>query len=695
VGSGVNFGIFGNPVLNNSGQVAFRSALTGTGVTGSNDEAIYRDTTLIAREGNAAPGAGSGVNFGFFAVPVLNNTGQVAFWSLLTGTEVTGSNDQAIYRDSTLIAREGNAAPGVGSGVNFGFLNNPVLNNTGQVAFQGFLTGTGVVTGSNDRAIWRDSTLIARRGDPAPGTGSGVNFGGFDDPILNNSGQVAFFSGLTGNGVTGANDFAIWLGDGVEQVKVAREGDSLAGSTISFFNLSRDSLNDYGQVAYQASLVNGNQGVFLFTPELHWRRNFSDYWDNRFNWTLGLGPAHVHDVFIDPAISATVFGPTGAATVKSLTVGGGAGIGTLQLNGGALTATNGVNVLATGVLTGDGVITSGVNNQGTVRANNVTIGGGLVNAGLVEGSGRINADLTNQTTGEVRVGAGEQMLINGSAHSNAGRIEVIGGELEFNGALTNQLSMTSSSNITGRDATLRFNGGLTNEGNLALSFGTSDVFGDINNTKAGKIINSGAGQITFYDDVANDGEVRTSTGGATVFFGAVSGAGGYTGTGTVFFEGDLAPGNSPALISVGGDMVLGSGSFTLMELAGLDRGSEYDAFDIGGALSLDGTLSISLLDGFNPFAGSYFDLFAADSISGSFSQLLFPELAGGLSWNLALLTDFSGGTDYLRLSAVSAVPVPPAVWLFGSGLIGLAAVTRRRQSISMLLHSTAPRLSAV
>jgi hypothetical protein len=38
------------------------------------------------------------------------------------------------------------------------------------------------------------------------------------------------------------------------------------------------------------------------------------------------------------------------------------------------------------------------------------------------------------------------------------------------------------------------------------------------------------------------------------------------------------------------------------------------------------------------------------------------------------------GTLTWNSAAVSAVPVPAAVWLFGSGLLGLAGVARRKQS---------------
>lgn len=673
-GAGVDFaGSFGSPVVNDLGELAFTAFLTGTGVTSANDTSIWHDAALVAREGGAAPVAGGGVNFATLGAPVLNNAGQVAFFSALTGAGVTAGNDAAIFRDGALIAREGDAAA-AGPGVAFGHLTNPFLNDAGQVAFNSALTGMGVTT-ANDSAIWRDGVLIVREGDAAPTAAAGGKFSSLAVADLNNTGQVLYSGFLTGTGVTADNDSALWIGDGIESLQVAREGDLVGSRTIVALGVGGSSLNDLGQVSYEATFTSGS-GVFLFTPDLHYRSAFSSSWDNNANWTLGLGPAHVHDVFIDPSSSRTVTGPTGAETVKSLTVGGGAGIATLRLNGGALSAINGVTVASTGVLTGDGTITSTVTNQGTVRAQNVTVQGGLTNSGIVEGSGRINTALSNQSNGQVRVAATEHLVVSGSAHSNAGRIEVIGGTAEFNGAVTNQ---AGTGTITGRNATLRFNNGLNNQGSVALSFGISDVFGDINNT--GSIINSGAGQVTFYDDVINNGEIRTSTGGASVFFGTVAGAGSFTGTGTVFLEGDLRPGNSPALVVFGGDVALGAASSSLFELGGLTRGSEYDGIDVAGALTLAGTLNIALLNAFDPQAGMSFDLFTAETIDGMFLQTLFPTLPGR-GWSVSLLQDFFGSTDVLRLNVASApaVPVPAAAWLLSSGLVGLIAVARRRHA---------------
>src|SRR5690606_22012054 len=118
--------------------------------------------------------------------------------------------------------------------------------------------------------------------------------------------------------------------------QVIREGDSLgAGVVLSVSTAAKDWLNEFGQIAYRASLDNGEQIVGHWTPDLHWRATFSSTWETNSRWTLGLNPAFVHDVFIDPNASLTVTGPAADTTVRSLQIGGGNGLATLNLRNGA------------------------------------------------------------------------------------------------------------------------------------------------------------------------------------------------------------------------------------------------------------------------------------------------------------------------------------------------------------------------
>ena len=241
------------------------------------------------RRGRAVPGAGPGVNFDALNTPVINNAGQLAFRSILSGAGV-GANNEAIFVKSSgtlaMVARKGDTAPGTGPGVLIGRLQDtPVsLNNVGQIAFQSELTGTDVGVPTGDAifsTVGGALRLVARDGGASPGTGSGVLFSGFDVPMLNNSGQVAFYGYLTGSGVTATNNQAIFATtqSGATQL-IARLGDlfdvnpdplitdnrtiryaQIITSTGAFNRPS--SLNNRGQIVFQLTFTDLSEGIFV------------------------------------------------------------------------------------------------------------------------------------------------------------------------------------------------------------------------------------------------------------------------------------------------------------------------------------------------------------------------------------------------------------------------------------------------
>ncbi len=72
-------------------------------------------------------------------------------------------------------------------------------------------------------------------------------------------------------------------------------------------------------------------------------------------------------------------------------------------------------------------------------------------------------------------------------------------------------------------------------------------------------------------------------------------------------------------------------------------------------------------------AGPFFD----DGIAGS------PMIDGPFT-GLQVSIDIGSGNS-LRVLSVSAVPVPAAVWLFGSGLLGLVGIARRKSKYKRLI----------
>lgn len=365
--------VFGNPQLNNANQVAFSSTLNGTS-GGTNDNvgmylADQNSVSQIVRKGQAAPD-GNGT-FNTFSLPVLNNNGQVAFNATFNGTSGGSLDNGGVYRANvngiTRIAREGDAAPdGNGSFVSF---NAPRIGDGGHVAFTGGLFNTSGGSNDNQGVFVGDGGAlmqVAREGQMTPG-GNG-EFSTFTLPGVNKWGAVAF-TGLLRNTVGGtSDDRGIYVGDGIDLIEVAREGDAFNGSQISFLSFDwRRGFNEYGQIAYQAGMVDGTDTIQLWTPDIHWRTSNSGNWQTANRWTLGIRPDKVHDVFIDPTSDVSVLGPNVATHLRNLHVGGGGGSVTLELQtSDPLTVDGQMTIHAGSILSGEGSLIGKVVNEGII-----------------------------------------------------------------------------------------------------------------------------------------------------------------------------------------------------------------------------------------------------------------------------------------------------------------------------------------
>jgi sugar lactone lactonase YvrE len=275
-----------------------------------------------------------------------------------------------------------------------------------------------------------------------------------------------------------------------------------------------------------------------------------------------------------------------------------------------------------------------------VAANNVEISTGgsvefsggslasstLTNQGYISGPGRLEARLVNAAApapagaGEIALATAQTLTVTGNQNLNAGLVNLTGGTLRFTQDFTNE------GLITGH-GTLRADGGSINTGTIALS-GVANVLGDLHN-KGGTLIVSGAGVVTFFDDVKNDGVIRVQRNSAATFFGEYSGDG-TEGEGHVFLEGDLKPGSSPADVSFGGDLTLGPAASLNVELGGNTPGQRHDRVNVAGHLTPRGTLRVTLIDGFVPTGGDRFDVVTFASTGGTFDAYQSPDLPGDL-----------------------------------------------------------------
>jgi hypothetical protein len=254
--------INGLVLLNASGHTAFKSFVAGNGINDTNDIGLWSTSSgslaLVAREGDPAPDAPLGALFNSLSEPVMNDAGSVAFAASTTGG-VFGIWS-GVPGNVHLLIRDGVDAPGTGSGVKFGLgFNEPSLNGAGQIAFTASLAGNGV-NNANDRGVWAQGAggleLIARKGSPAPGTGSGVVFAGLHPPVINAVGETAFNSGLSGTGVDSTNNTGIWAGISGNLDLIVRSGTQASGTPVGakYDHFGDPVLNAAGQVAFTGNL---------------------------------------------------------------------------------------------------------------------------------------------------------------------------------------------------------------------------------------------------------------------------------------------------------------------------------------------------------------------------------------------------------------------------------------------------------
>jgi hypothetical protein len=270
--SGVNFGPFvSNPILNERGELAFKALLAGgrQGVWAQRGGNLK----LIASSGQLAPGTAQGVTFSSlgFSRPAINSNGDVVFGARLVGNGVGYFDDEGIWADTgdsiTLIARGGATAPGGDPAERFSMFGDPHINSSGEVAFQGWLYGTGVDEGNNE-GLWKqvgsDLQLVVREGPvtvgmPAPDTGLGVNFSSISAFLMNDAGHLRIKATTTGPGVDASNDEGFWVDRGDGYRLLCREGMQAPGLNpgvrIEFSPLlTLTEMNESGRLAMRAQL---------------------------------------------------------------------------------------------------------------------------------------------------------------------------------------------------------------------------------------------------------------------------------------------------------------------------------------------------------------------------------------------------------------------------------------------------------
>ncbi len=278
--------LFG-PVLNDAGQVGFMAQVIGPGVDDVNNTTLWAgspsDPTLVARSGDPTPGIDN-ASYGFFFDDTsfnLSPTGQVIFSNLFVVDGTTDPNEDPFGfglwtgpADNVQLAerfRDFLSPSGDGQGdqpEDFALLTGgDLVNGHNHVALVGVVVDEAMSQDDPfiDAAVWSGPVggfeLVARKGDPAPGTDG--TFGDTFIPVaLTDSGQIVMLANVVGDGTTQGDALGIWFGDAAGLELVAQPGDLAIGVDGSVFGefLFASSVNDAGKLAILATLDDGANG---------------------------------------------------------------------------------------------------------------------------------------------------------------------------------------------------------------------------------------------------------------------------------------------------------------------------------------------------------------------------------------------------------------------------------------------------
>ena len=581
-----------------------------------------------------------------------------------TGTVVTvdGTNSRLDSRGTLDVGRSGTATLNITGGglvtssrVYIGLSNTSNGNIVTVDGFGsmwdnsgGFWVGRG---GSGTLSITdggRVENVDGRIGDEATSTGNVVTVDGVNSK-WDNSGDL--FVGVLGGGVlniqSGGEVFVggeLTIGsDGVVNVfggtiRFAREDPMAAGSEdMDFF---------FGTLAFECDVMVTDSGlvseIFGSSPTISVLNGLEITGRAALLTpvTLNGGTLSVGSLVNAPFLQfdSGAFNLTDADL--SISTGGLFGRTLEVTSDQSISVTNDATVALTGLLliNGGTFSASTTTNQGEIRLTSAPSGspgllaGGTVNnEGFLSGNGRISAELHNAATGQVRVASGEQLMLTGAANVNHGTIVNSGGTLQATGPLSNE---PGGNIITDGHATLSLTGGLDNSGTVAFSDADAYLYGDVTNNGGALVGLADASTVRFVGSFINSGDVYVGSDSRAVFFGPVSGAGAFPGGGTIEFIDGFSPGESPAPIAFGGDVVFSNSALLQMELGGTSVGGEYDQLEVAGELHLDGTLQVSLIDGFTPSVDDEFDIldFGVEDLVGEFDAIELPELVGRKAW---------------------------------------------------------------
>ena len=246
-------GLNSNILLNPDGSLVYRQTIQVP--RGPQVDLIlsHREGRDIVEFRSGVPYAGlpDGGEFSRVSASFINEEGQIALWgSILGGPRILALGAKGVLN---VIAKTGEAAPGLPVGVTLGSLEFNSLADNGWLAFSALLLGDGVRPG-NDRAVWIGSpggkSLIAREGHPLADGGSPVQVQLINPEIAVASNGNAVFKTTLESGETGIWQ---WGEGGLEELAITGGGGVPGFPAQSWSQIGVPGINPTGRIFFSGA----------------------------------------------------------------------------------------------------------------------------------------------------------------------------------------------------------------------------------------------------------------------------------------------------------------------------------------------------------------------------------------------------------------------------------------------------------
>ncbi len=355
-------------------------------------------------------------------------------------------------------------------------------------------------------------------------------------------------------------------------------------------------------------------------------------WSDPAKWSSGSVPLATDDALITVDGDYTVTVASDAA-IHNLTLGGASGTQKLSISNPFTFTINGASTINNH---------AGIDLSGTLNAiGDMTMNGVLTwSGGTITGAGALI--INNQA-----VLSGTDMTLDAKTVINNSWVSWVYGNVYFNngaqfnnqvGAILSIEADYSASSSAGTGGAFNNNGGFITKN---TGTGTTTLSNIAFNNDGTVSIESGTIKFDSSMSFSNTGPSRLQGYGTLDFSGYPFGSN----------NGIISPGTSIGTLSIIGNLIQMPSSAINIEIGGT---AQYDQLNINGAVTLGGTLNVSLTGGFTPSIGDTFTILNYISKSGTFSTQNLPSLTGK-QWNVNI------GATSVVLTVTSSDTTPPTV----------------------------------